>query len=336
MNTNADKTPLQENEPVLQLKKPLVPIDEYAARKGISRSVLEKWGKLGIVQIRRYKGETFVVDTPFSQYPYASETAAEPAQLADKAAHAEKISELAEDVVPEPLEITNNLAEMVNEIYHTESPSEPTRTPDLKTPEAVDEPAGFIDETAQTEEAPESVQTLLDQQFPMDVLLAAQARAKLVWQTVAISSMALVFAALCVNLWLYMDRKAQLDRLNQAYASVQQFVNDSAQASQRAGTLQSELADSRTQIRTLEGRLADSTMQVARLESELNISTMKLERLQSQLDDSTVELKTVRDQLAQARQDFETIKKRNAEAVRRLNAQIRKFSGQPPEPMGNP
>jgi methyl-accepting chemotaxis protein len=58
----------EDTVPRLQLKRPLVLIDEFAAREGVSRSAIEDWAKLGLVQIRRHKGETFVVDVPPAPY----------------------------------------------------------------------------------------------------------------------------------------------------------------------------------------------------------------------------------------------------------------------------
>jgi len=62
------------SRPAFILKKSLLSIDEYAAREGLSRDIIEHCGKLGIVLIRKYKGKTFVVDLPLSPYSYIPET----------------------------------------------------------------------------------------------------------------------------------------------------------------------------------------------------------------------------------------------------------------------
>ncbi len=68
----------EEDRPSLQIKRSLLPIDEYAARQGLSVDLVEKCGDLGIVQIRKYRGKTFVVNSPVSPYPCAAETPGEP------------------------------------------------------------------------------------------------------------------------------------------------------------------------------------------------------------------------------------------------------------------
>jgi hypothetical protein len=83
-----------ENRPAFKLKKSLLPIEEYAAREGLSRDIIEHCGKLGIVQIRKHKGRTFVVDLPLTPYSYIPVVTAEPTKPDEKTHQAKKIAEL--------------------------------------------------------------------------------------------------------------------------------------------------------------------------------------------------------------------------------------------------
>ena len=60
-------TAAQKTEPLSHFKRELVPLDEYAARQGISSDIVEQQGQLGVVQIRKFKGQKFVVDVPADQ-----------------------------------------------------------------------------------------------------------------------------------------------------------------------------------------------------------------------------------------------------------------------------
>lgn len=91
---------LERAGPILHLERALLPIDEYAAREGVSREIVEKCGQLGIVQIRRFKGKTFVVDIPLGPYSGVSEAINETVEPADRVAQARKISELAQKIMP--------------------------------------------------------------------------------------------------------------------------------------------------------------------------------------------------------------------------------------------
>jgi prefoldin subunit 5 len=55
-------TAVQKAESSSHFKRNLVPLDEYAARQGISSDIVEQQGQLGAIQIRKFKGQKFVVD----------------------------------------------------------------------------------------------------------------------------------------------------------------------------------------------------------------------------------------------------------------------------------
>ena len=60
-------TAVQKAESSSHFKRTLVPLDEYAARQGISSDIIEQQGQLGVIQIRKFKGQKFVVDVPAEQ-----------------------------------------------------------------------------------------------------------------------------------------------------------------------------------------------------------------------------------------------------------------------------
>jgi septal ring factor EnvC (AmiA/AmiB activator) len=55
-------TAVQKAESSSHFKRNLVPLDEYATRQGISNDIVEQQGQLGVIQIRKFKGQKFVVD----------------------------------------------------------------------------------------------------------------------------------------------------------------------------------------------------------------------------------------------------------------------------------
>jgi septal ring factor EnvC (AmiA/AmiB activator) len=66
----AQQTPINRGS---QFKRTLVPLDEYAARQGISSDTVEKQGQLGVIQVRKFKGKKFVVDAPVEQFEESEE-----------------------------------------------------------------------------------------------------------------------------------------------------------------------------------------------------------------------------------------------------------------------
>jgi len=62
--TAGQNSAAQKTEPRSHFRRELVPLDEYAARQGISSDIVEQQGQLGVIQIRKFKGQKFVVDVP--------------------------------------------------------------------------------------------------------------------------------------------------------------------------------------------------------------------------------------------------------------------------------
>jgi septation ring formation regulator EzrA len=65
--TAAGNTTAQRNESSSHFRRNLVPLDEYAARQGISSDIIEQQGQLGVIQIRKFKGQKYVVDVSAEQ-----------------------------------------------------------------------------------------------------------------------------------------------------------------------------------------------------------------------------------------------------------------------------
>jgi Tfp pilus assembly protein PilO len=74
-------TAVQKAESSSHFKRNLVPLDEYATRQGISSDIVEQQGQLGVIQIRKFKGQKFVVDvSPEQLSEFENENAAETAR----------------------------------------------------------------------------------------------------------------------------------------------------------------------------------------------------------------------------------------------------------------
>lgn len=74
----ADDTAVQKAESSSHFKRNLVPLHEYATRQGISSDIVEQQGQLGVIQIRKFKGQKFVVDvSPEELSEFENENAAQ-------------------------------------------------------------------------------------------------------------------------------------------------------------------------------------------------------------------------------------------------------------------
>ncbi|MHC4254513.1 MAG: hypothetical protein ACYSUL_02695 [Planctomycetota bacterium] len=57
-----------EAEPILHVNRSLIPLEEYAEREGVSVSIVYECAKMGIVQIRKCREKSYVVDVPLSPH----------------------------------------------------------------------------------------------------------------------------------------------------------------------------------------------------------------------------------------------------------------------------
>ena len=143
---------------------------------------------------------------------------------------------------------------------------------------------------------------------------AAQTRPKRIWQVTTVLLAGCFCAALVANIWLYGNRKTQIERLNGAYANIAQLVNDSERTDQLLKLAQSDL-DS-------------SFAKTEQLQNELNKSRAQIKFIKGELDSSKADFKTLREDFVQTEQKFKLIQQRNAAAAKQLHEQIQKFSEQ--------
>jgi DNA repair exonuclease SbcCD ATPase subunit len=284
-----------EPEPSFIFIKKLVPIDEYAKERGLSREIVEDCGQIGIVQIRKYKGKTFVVDLPVSPYQYSSDQS--PTGLLNNPEFGQKVAELVKKIEStqscidagsvQKSESSKRIQTSAKTLIKTQTatkPFKPKVEPQQK-PSTV-EPVGV-----KIIKRPESDDTLGKFQ---NRVLADQAKSKRIWKVTALVLFALVFAAFVISFWLYTDNRIQIQTAEYAYATVQQIHKD--------------LLKTKGQIETLQSRLAGETQKLALAKAELKSSYAQLQSL--------------RDQLATARRDIELLKKNHSRKVQMLNEQI--------------
>ncbi len=263
--------------PTSKLKKALLPIEEYAARERLSTDIVEKCGELGIIQIRRFKGKTFVVETPYPPFDGIDEIDPEPTQLADETEQAQKISE--------------------------------------PTAGATEEKADAVDRALEKNDVSELLKLFQDKELPFEDLLASQIKAKKICQKIAVASVVFALIVLFAGRWFYAGRKMRLTDSPVSYAGLQPTINNSEITASQAEALQGQLQNSRTQIENLKSQLEDSRAQIETLQNQLQNSTLKAGPMHAELANSLAELKNVQDKLVRAREDFESLKSQNAGAA---------------------
>jgi len=290
----------QQTQPILQRERPLVSLEEYAVRYGLSRAAIDDFAKMGIIQIRKFKGKTYVVDVPISPYAYVPETPDRPKPLAGQAGKAPAVSQ--------SVKKTSGNA------------------PDIKGKQLPTSDGRTVSPPAQLSSGRTRQIAAVPKQAP-----ATHQPNKRHFAAV----MFFLIVSLIVNLWLYIDRMSQVDKLSRAEASIQHFLNLSVEANRKAKTIQSELAGFRVETERLQKQLDDSEVNVEYLKEQLVNSRAENRRLQNELYNSTAKLEANRNKLTPAQQNREAIQQQNAELAAWLNEQIQKLENQKLQPTGD-
>ena len=213
MQTATDKTVLKKNASMLRilgLQRPLVPVEEYAAREGVSVDIVEQCVKLGILQTRKFRGKIFVVDTLFSSNLYANESPDETTQAVERAKQAKKIFELVQKAGPQPDAKTKKPATPEHS-KPTEKSCQPVHKPQIQRPEVVAGPTKKkVEKPIQVKQKPATAEKPQEDMCLLETLLVAQAKSRRIWQIVAFLSVAAVCVLLFLGLLFYADYKVQL------------------------------------------------------------------------------------------------------------------------------
>ena len=318
MTSNINEIVLEDIKPLLQLKRPLLPIDKYAVREGVTRSMVEEYARLGIVQMRKYKGKTYVVDVPLSPYLPESEglqalqehfemetpTSEKQNQQINKTNRIKMISELIPPSSPRQTQKAINDAHRI---------AAKPKKPDIEPVKANSNPGltkGLLDQASKipnklggksryefNNNRPVSTSAAVSQvdQRQLDVD-AKQAGIRRMLKIGAFSLMGCLFVAFIAYLWLYMNQKVHSGRLDQAAANIKNVYDDFVQTNQQLATFQGKLLESTAEIEWIKNELKNSRAESESMRNELTQIKRSLDAIQ-QYD--TAALGQLREQLQQ-------------------------------------
>ena len=357
MKTALKQATSQETAATLQLNRPLLPIDEYATREGVSRGIVEECERLGIVQVRKHKGKRYVVDVPLSPYRYPSRGAefaeclstAGATKPVDKTTLSKKISELRQKAASKGDILQKNRRMGASDVLehvgkHTRPNDEAVKA---GTSSALIEK---IAEPSLSSRVPHGARQLflLAGQVFRKALQIISKPVRMVGGKVTesksrhessqiIQDGGIEFSTLAVSP-SYEDslsddlsvqpKSARSWQLVAVFSTILFFVALLVNIWFYAGrqTQRDKLSLAYANIQTVYSDFIKADRQVKVLRSELAGSKAEIRRIQNELDDSRVELQGVRNQLAEARQNLESIQRRNAQGMDRLHEQIQKLT----------
>jgi len=233
---------------ILQLKRPLVPIEQYAAREGISVKTIEKFAKSGLLQIRKFKGKSFVVDLPVK--PNVADT--------DTTGPQEDIFESLSIIPPQQVKISQKPPDLQAASPRRSSAERPSKT----TPPAGKKPQP----TLRLDQPVIKVPEIKHLQFEM---VSAQARLKRKWQIVAAVAIGTLIGLSSVCVWLYIGHQFQKEKIKQS-----EFIIETAYSNTRKA---------RQYTKSLEDKLQYSNEKITSLQKELELTRARAHSLRNEL-----------------------------------------------------
>lgn len=252
------QTPQREQEgPILHLGKKLVPIDEYSKRTGLSAGLLEQYGRIGIVQLRRFKGETFVVDVPSRMRFSDAETKAvkELIDAHNRACQTKKLTKLVAKITSSPKEIKEVLPEQV---------------PDLK----------LFETGAQAYRPVEKISIV--KRFGLDSLLAKIQTSQLT-QVAAVFAVTFILVSIYASFWVLIAGEIQAGRFARARSTIQEMITESERAEQKIENVQNQLDNSLLQAGILNAEITVAVSELEAIRRQDEAAIEKLDKRFSQL-----------------------------------------------------
>jgi hypothetical protein len=305
MAPNQNEVILEEIKPLLQLKRPLLSIDKYAAREGVTRRVVEEYGRLGVIQIRRYKGKTYVVDVPLSPYNPALE---ELQMLQENS----RIASSNTEKRSQPVNRTGQVR-MISELTppNPPNPPRPVQKTIRDSQKIAARPTKPKIETTRVETNLGLAKNLLckaskfsnklvgknQHEFTHSRPVSApapnrqderrqfynetkQARPQRIKQIAAVSLIVCLFIAFITCLWLYMNQNVYRGRLDQTSANIQNVYDDVVRTNQHLATLQGKLVEYTAEIEWIKNELKNSKAESESMRNDLDGFKRSLDTIQ--------------------------------------------------------
>jgi len=212
------------NGPVFSRKKSLLSLQQYATSQGVSTGVVQECAKLGVVQVRKHKDKTYIVDLPLDIYKGINQQDEQKTEPIDTLAQSQRISDLMNKIF-QPQKHTQFL------------PAE--RQADKFSVEPV---VGIPDLHLFAQEENQAAAGRISRAEPQLGQFRISRSRKIIDAIKVISAWRIltvvVTVALFINISAYrmvsIDRKAQQQKLRQAYANIQKLMGEYDTARQKA------------------------------------------------------------------------------------------------------
>jgi DNA repair exonuclease SbcCD ATPase subunit len=294
--------PTNTEAPKLHINRPLVPIDEFAEKIGVTRGIIEQAAELGIVNTRKFKNRTYVLDVPVPEISQIQEAAKSNSQSLEKVTarllkkiekkHTANTSETdyftegTKSFSNENLKkfIKNSISSIKNFLvkinFRIELKDIFTKRKKSKTNHTDD-----ADKKFQLPAYPKLNKINTLQRLRIRDILFVSPLFKAVKNIVFYSLMLVLTLALLANLWFYTyNSNGQVNRANttQAAMGFNELNSQYTNAKQEIEQLQGQLENTKAQNSQLQSRIENLQNRITTLNTELSVAKNRLNQLEFQ------------------------------------------------------
>lgn len=271
-------------EPIFGRKKSLLSVGQYASRQGVSTGIVQEAARLGVVQVRRHKDKTFIVDLPLDTYKMLKQPDWGNSEGVDTAAGANKISELVNRIFQSDKVLEKNLklsagpparsiGLTANTAVKPQSES-PAMIPDLKL---------FAEEESIAKAAPREVeQEAVNFRVPFLRSVMDSTRTMPRWKvnTIVIAMVAVIIG--CAFSYLAVSQKSQQEKLQQAYKNIGTLMAEYENAKQKAQIYEFDVLNWRSEAERSKKALSGSENELNEVRKRLYEAKKDLQTLQQE------------------------------------------------------
>jgi hypothetical protein len=288
-------------EPIFSRKKSLLTVGQYAASQGVSTGIVQEAAKFGVVQVRKHKDKTFIVDLPLDAYKIIKQQDSDSPESLDSTETANKISELVNRIFQSDNVLESKLRKTAESFGNPKTANQPSRRthttiPDLKLFANEENIAPPLAKRPKTEPGRFHISPL---RKAADFINAMSAR-----KLTAIITTAAFVITLSAYIWSSINSRIQQEKLSQAYASIGNLMTEYENTKQKARLYEFDIMNWQSQAETSRRALSSSE----------------------------AELSEIRKRLYEARKDLQDLQQYNTETLKTLNEQINKTISKTPTP----
>ncbi len=305
---------ISEEKKTFDFSRNLTSIDEYARKQGVSTELVKRCAKLGVVKVRKFRGQTFVIDNSLtSKEDLLENLDMEPEENEEEALsldvkeeknfdedelfepeHNESVKEPTREDVNREMQKLNNIMQQAKAKSASNSYKKAAE-PKQEINDDTDVP-GNID-AHRLRDIKQKFQNESDQKQEEARPGFIRIMANRLWQVVAVILFTMLLVAGLSAAWLYMNNQVNVDRLNETKAALQTTAKDTTNYKQKAQQLQNKLVDTKSELGKIEAGYEASQAEILSLKKELS----------------------------QAKSNIKEMRNKNNEAIERLNKQIIKL-----------